>query len=238
MAEKARYATAHWLRFAEITLPEQLQLSGKPIGAISWKIGSTGPVGPDGYRLPGNVWCAVGLFQEHAAAQAALENSSEFMPFVSSVEESWHVLLLPIRHSGVCNHLDREQPGEIFDVCGSDPGGTLFVITTAGYLFGPALDMQRVINFRRNVDKVHEDFAHMDGCLASQPFTPHTRGDDGCTLSAWRTDEAMLNAAYRAGVHRTHMDGHKASSAFDRSSFTRLRVLDAHGRWNGADPLA
>jgi hypothetical protein len=32
------------------------------------------------------------------------------MAFVSSTTESWHQLLLPIRHRGECNHIHRESP--------------------------------------------------------------------------------------------------------------------------------
>jgi hypothetical protein len=82
LPEKARYATAHWLQFQDVTNPDQLDLSRKPEGAVSWKIGPSGPVGPDGYRLPGNIWCAVGLFAESAPARAALYETERYMPFV------------------------------------------------------------------------------------------------------------------------------------------------------------
>ncbi len=58
MPEKAQYATAHRIRFREIRTPEMLQLTGTPARALSWKIGPSGGVGPDGYRLPADLWCA------------------------------------------------------------------------------------------------------------------------------------------------------------------------------------
>ena len=73
MPEKAQYATAHRIRFREIRTPEMLQLAESPAGALSWKIGPSGEVGPDGYRLPADVWCAVGLYREFDAAKTALE---------------------------------------------------------------------------------------------------------------------------------------------------------------------
>jgi hypothetical protein len=54
-------------------------------------------------------------------------------------------------------------------------------------------------------------------------------------VSVWRSDEDMLRASYRTGVHRTYIDGHKTSSDFDRSSFARFRILDSSGKWNGKD---
>lgn len=112
------------------------------------------------------------------------------------------------------------------------------VITTAGYNFGPELKIERVINFRRSVDRVNDWMGNVEGCLASQPFTPYTKGDDGCTLSVWRDDACMLNAMYREGTHRAQIDRHKSTSIFDRSSFTRFRILEMCGQWNGKDPIA
>ncbi len=238
MAEIARFATTHWLRFPEVMTPDQLLLSGTPEDAISWKIGPCGPVGPDGFRLPSNVWCAVGLFTERTAATVAMERRDSYMPFLSDTTESWHQVLLPIRHHGECNHLNRECPGEVFEVSSADPGGPLMVITTAGYNFGPELKIERVINFRRSVDRVNDWMGNVEGCLASQPFTPYTKGDDGCTLSVWRDDACMLNAMYREGTHRAQIDRHKSTSIFDRSSFTRFRILEMCGQWNGKDPIA
>jgi hypothetical protein len=238
LLEKARFATAHWLRFPEITTADQLPLSEEPRNALSWKIGPCGPVGPNGYRLPSNVWCAVGLFRELPAATLAMDHKQAFMPFLEKTTESWHQLLLPVRHHGECNHLDRESPGEIFEASSSDPGGAIMAITTAGYRFGPDLKMERVMDFRRHVDLVNEWIKQCDGCLASQPFTPHTVGDDGFTLSVWRDDASMLSASYRPGAHRTQLDRHKATEIFDRSSFTRCRVLEASGQWEGKNPLA
>ena len=238
MAEMARFATTHWLRFPEVMTPDQLVLSGSPEGSVSWKIGPCGPVGPDGFRLPSNVWCAVGLFTERAAAAAAMERRDTFMPFLSGTTESWHQLLFPFRHHGECNHLHRDCPGAIFEAISPDPGGPLMVLTTAGYQFGPELKMERVIDFRRKVDLVNDWFRTLEGCVAAQPFTPHTKGDDGYTLSVWRDEASMLDATYRSGVHRTQMDQHKLTSLFDRSSFTRCRILESWGQWNGEDPIA
>ncbi len=235
MIEKARYATAHWLRFTDIMPPDQLDLSRRPEGSVSWKIGTTGPVGPSGYRLPGNIWCAVGLFPDLATARAAFDAIERTLPFVADTVESWHQLLLPVKHHGECNHLDRACPGEIFAVSSTDPGGPAMVITTAGYRPGPKVE--RLIEFRRGVDEVDNWLQQVDGCLASRPFTPYPIGDDGVTFSVWRDDASMLNAAYRAGMHRDKIDWHKSVSAFDRSSFTRFRIVDTHGQWGGKNPL-
>jgi hypothetical protein len=223
--QRARFATAHWLRYPDVMTPEQLALGASPDGALSYKIGPDGPVGPNGYRLPSNVWCAVALFGTREAATAALASCARYLPALSAAEESWHALLLPITHRGICNHLERDRPGWMFETAAEDPGGPLFVMTTAGYVMGPELRIERVIDFRRNVDKVHEWIQEADGRVASQVFTPHTVGDDGVTMSLWRNDAAMNERMYRPGLHRSLVERHMRERMADRTSFTRFRVL-------------
>ena len=67
----ARFATVHWIRFPSVMTPDKLSLPEPPRDCVSFKIGPAGPVGADGYRLPSNVWCAVALFDDLAAAEAA-----------------------------------------------------------------------------------------------------------------------------------------------------------------------
>ncbi len=65
-----------------------------------------------------------------------MEEKKTFLPLVPDVTEAWHQLLLPVRHHGESNHIDRAAPGELFEVSATDPGGAAMVITTAGYRFG------------------------------------------------------------------------------------------------------
>ena len=158
------------------------------------------------------------------------------MPCLEDEVESWHSLLMPIMHRGECNHRDRNRPDTLFEVGHADPGGICMVVTTAGFNFGPDLNIERVIDFRRHVDSTNAWIEKADGCLASQVFTPHTVGDDGVTMSLWRDDASMLAAAYRPGDHRCQIDRHKAEAVMDRSSFTRCRILESHGQWHGRNP--
>jgi hypothetical protein len=128
-------------------------------------------------------------------------------------------------------------PGELFDVSEEGSGGPLAVVTTAGYQLGFEANMGRVVAFRHKVDEVGAWMKDLEGCSFSRAFTPHAVGYDGFTVSVWRSDEDMLRASYRVGLHRNYMDGHKTSSDFDRSSFTRFRILESSGKWNGKDPL-
>jgi hypothetical protein len=204
---------------------------------MSWKIGPGGQVGPDGRRLPSDTRSAVGLFAGLAEAELAFRNKEAFMPFLAGAEESWHFLLRPFRHHGECNHIQRETPGELFEVSKEGCGGPLVVFTTAGYKLGFEANMDRVVAFRHKVDHVGAWMKELEGCLLSRGFTPHTVGYDGFTVSVWRSDEDMLCASYRAGTHRNYIDGHKASSDFDRSSFTRFAFASLTPAGNGTGEI-
>ena len=47
----------------------------------------------------------------------------------------------------------------------------------------------------------------------------------------------MLEAACRPGRHRTQMDHQRDVGHFDRSSFTRTRIIASKGAWDGGDPV-
>jgi len=235
-ADRARFATLHWVRFAEVMTPDRLALSQRPSACLSWKVGPDGPVGPNGYRLPSNVWCGVALFADRAAANAAFDARRAHLPYLDAASESWHALLVPVEHRGECNHLDRTDPGKLFETGAQDPGGPLLVLTTAGFNAGAA--PARLVDFRIHVDMVRDWLASIDGNVARQVFTPHTVGDDGATFSIWRDDAAMISAMYKPGTHRTQMDRYKSEKTADRTSFTRFRALRTTGCWNGVDPIA
>jgi len=57
------------------------------------------------------------------------------------------------------------------------------------------------------------------------------------TVSLWRSDEAMMAAAYRPGHHRSQVDYQREFGMIDYSSFTRTRILATKGTWDGSDPV-
>lgn len=234
---RARYAAVHWIRFPYVMTAERLPPGDPGAGCISWKIGWDGPVGPEGMRLPGEIVCGVALYADAASARAAFEAPGGFLPSLSEAVESWHALLLPVTHRGECNHLDPDRPGLMFEPAERDPGGALFVMTTAGFDLGPAFDAARAIDFRKNVDHVRDWMRSAAGCVAAQVMTPRTRGDDGVTMSVWRDDSTMASVMYGPGAHRTQLDRYRREKTADRTSFTRLRALATSGTWRGVDPF-
>jgi hypothetical protein len=76
-------ATVHWIRFNAITTPDMLDLSARPPGSISWKVGPDGLTAPDGNRLPSDVWCGVGIYRVRKDAEMAADTPTAFMPFLT-----------------------------------------------------------------------------------------------------------------------------------------------------------
>ncbi len=172
-----------------------------------------------------------------AAADEALNEPAECLPFLPDTEESWHAVLMPIAHRGACNFLDPDRPGTMFQAESDDPGGPLVVITTAGFDLGPQFDVERAKDFRLNVDRVRALLGHTDGLIAVHVFKPLERATDGATMTVWRDEAAAAKFAYRPGFHRSQIDRYKAEHTADRTSFTRLRALRTAGRWEGRDPI-
>lgn len=238
MVELCRWVTLHFLRFAGIETPETLDLSRSPEGAASWKLGPDGAIGPDGMRLPSEIWCGVGLYREREDAARAFETPGDFIVDLPRTSEAWHALLMPVAHCGEANHLDPAHPSLFLEPSADDPGGPLVVLTTAGFVLGPNFDPARVIDFRINVDKARAFIATSPGNLARQTFTPPIQGIDGYTATVWRDDRAMMAAAYGHGEHRRQLERYKAEHTADRTSFTRLRALATAGQWEGRCPVA
>jgi hypothetical protein len=184
-----------------------------------------------------DIWCGVAFFEHLAQAKAAFESDEFDISVRTDPCERWQGLLLPVAHQGECNHLDVAAPGAMFEVAAEDPGGPLLVMTTAGFNLRSRSDFQRLVDFRRRVERMREVVAAADGSLAHQVFSPSIPGQDGVTMSIWRDDTSMLRFAYRQGQHRAEVDRQNSRRTVDRSSFTRFRVLRSSGQWNGVDPV-
>lgn len=236
MTQLCRWAVVHWMRFQEARTAADLQLSGPAPGALSWKIGPDWSASESGLRSGSRIWCGLALFTDLQHAEAAFEQSDTYLPDLAGAAEVWSALLAPFAHKGECNHLSRAEPGALFAVEPCDRSGPLFVITTAGFHLRSRRDFQRVIDFRREVDRMRSVIDSSDGSLAHQVFAPVLAEDDGVTMSLWRDDQAMFAFAYRPGAHRTQVDRQKAEQTVDRSSFTRFQLLRTRGTWGGADP--
>lgn len=236
MPQLCRWALAHWVRYDGKRAAEHLDLSRRPAGCAAWTIGPDVPASTAAARSGSQVWCAVAAFRDEEAAQAAFQQPERYLPDLSQASEAWHALLIPFAHKGECNHLDLAAPGLLFEPQ-PDPGGPLFVTTTAGFELRSRSDFQRLIDFRRGVEAMRETVAAADGSLAHQVFVAQD-SYDGVTMSLWSDEKSMFSFAYKPGPHRVQVDRQNSEQTVDRSSFTRFRVVASAGHWGGVDPLS
>jgi len=164
-----------------------------------------------------------------------MSSPEAIFPFLADTEESWHALLLPFAHHGEVNWRGTIEIGSALRI-GPDPSGPLVVLTTAGYnSMGPE-EMPRIMAFIERVALVKEFLVRAEGNLRTAIFAP-TDERDGITFTLWNDDAAMLAAAYGSGEHHKQLTHHRVEPQFDRSSFTRARVVRSYGTWDGEDPV-
>lgn len=232
----------HWITLHRIKFP-------KPVAALERAFET--PEGPECWRFaPGHnlgdnnlptwtadTWCGMGIFDTKEAAQAMFDDPATAFPACSEAVEQWHALALPVQHRGEVNWRGNVESNCAIKSAPEDPEGPLIVITSAGFDDpGNPRELPRISRFVVKVSEAIEFLGAQPGNLRRAVFNGGFDGKEGFTLSLWESDDAMLKAAYQSGHHRTLMDETRDGSVFDRSSFTRLRILDSKGSWFG-NPL-
>lgn len=232
-----------WIVFHRIRLRAPINGTNRPFPgpkhAEAWRFYPSSPQGPDGLRTyVSDEWGGFGIYASRQAAEAVFDNPQDHLPFLDDAVEAYHALVVPYSHRGKVNWRGTVLENATFATAPSDPGGPLMVLTSAGYdKLGPE-DMPRVINFIREVDRVKDFYATLPDNLRRAVYTGFgVDGHDGMTVTLWRSDAAMMAAAYKAGQHRTQLDYQRDVGHFDHSSFSRARVLASKGTWDGSDPV-
>ena len=177
-----------------------------------------------------HVWALLELHRTEEDAWAAYRPADGASPLFDGATERWSAVLQPFSHRGETNW----SPDPLFA-----PGnrrsheGPFVVITTAG--FDPELDpdLTRTREFIRGTAAVRSSFAATPGLRCEHAFAFGVSGIDGFTLTMWDDDSALRPPVYETGEHRTRMEDYLRNGTADRSSFTRLRVLESSGAWNG-----
>ncbi len=229
-----QWITLHRIRFPSpiSALQRNFEIPSKP---ECWRFCPSQHIGEDG--LPtwiSDTWCGLGIFNSRSDADAMIATPEEQLPFLSEAVEQWHSLAMPITHRGEVNWRGEIEENSAVRVAPEDPTGRLAVLTTAGFL---QRNPERIARFVQGVEDVTTFFGQTDGNVRRDVFNGGFDQREGFTVSLWRNDQAMTKAAYWEGVHRTLMDKSRDGSTFDRSSFTRLRIISGRGSWDG-DPLA
>ena len=163
--------------------------------------------------------------------------AQQYLPFLSETVEQWHALLLPFAHRGALNWRGTVQDGFAIRTTSEKPAGPLVVITTAGFNSVSLDQLPRFARFTRGIRDVMNFYSQVAGNLRRDVFVGEFDRRDGFTVSLWQNDNVMIMGAYHEGTHRTLMDQSRDGSFFDRSSFTRTRLVSSTGSWNG-NPLS
>jgi hypothetical protein len=230
-----RYLSIHLARVDELTT-----LTGDPAqppagDPSSWLVGADeGLHGSEFASQRSTVFAAVGTHHtEESARTCAAGAVAEF----ADAAETWSAALRPTRSHGSCNWVD----GGHFDAGGERPTGPIAVMTSVGWDVGPQFQLERAVDFGEAVARVRTAMwsEAVDGMTSHQAFVfPGMLAHDGITFTTWRDEAAAVAFAYRPGAHKTEMDRFRLDETADRTSFTRLRSIETHGTWYGADPLA
>jgi len=186
----------------------------------------------------GRTWLGLGFHETEDAARGVVSAGPAGVPFLDGAAEVWAGACEPFSTRGTCNWLDRGAPGPVFAPAdGGRHRGPFVVITTVGWIIDEHVDMRRVDDFSTGVDRVRAGIDGTDGLHSSQVFVFADPTVDALTVTFWRDDAAMRAFAYRPGEHKDQLDRFRELETADRTSFTRLRVLDSWGTWHGSDPL-
>ena len=231
------WLTIHRVRF---TNPRDAREDGSPSGpraAAAWRFGPDAALGEDGLRSGvSDIWGGIGFYKDRATAEAVFTDPAEHLDFLGDTTENWHALAGIISHRGRKDWSTATEPSPDLHPLDTDPGGTLAVVTSAGYEPGDGTLDPRVKPFLKKVNSVVDHYRTLDGNLAACLFNA-TNWKFGLTFSIWDNERAMMTAAYREGTHAAYLKEHQASPMFDFSSFTRLRILRTAGTWDGKNPV-
>lgn len=188
----------------------------------------------DARRATAFWWCGFGVHRDEASARATLAAGGLERRAISwEAIASSRVLLQPFSQRGAINWLDRDDPGPVFAGAGEAPpaGESIVVITTVGHNFGRGFKLSRALEFGRAVDRVYDamSLSVPPGLRFRRVFTFPDYRIDPITVTWWDDDASMRAFAYRPGAHKTELDRLPTLDLADRTSFTRLRVVEAAG---------
>lgn len=231
-----------WLTVHLACFPNRLSITDTsfrgPPEAKAWRCGPDSPIGKDGFRTEkSNIWCALGFYGDQENALQGLNNAAGQLDFSKQAVESWHGLLAVVAHRGEVNYATKNEPHPNLKPLKTDPKGVMAVLTSAGYQAFSEADFARARDFLSKIEDVRAYYKSLGANVLRQIFNP-IGTPDGASFTVWRNDPDMLAAAYKDGTHRSMVDRHKSKPMFDRSSFTRFRLLESRGSWDGVDPLA
>ena len=238
MAE-CSFATLQIVRFAELASVGDIDTTCPGGSPAFWAVGFDGrDAKTDARKATAFWWCGFGVHSDEASARAALVAGALERGTDRTVLTSWTALLQPFSQRGAMNWLDRDNPGPVFAAAADDAAGgappvdePIVVITTVGHNFGRGFKLSRALEFGRAVDRVYDAMSSSTpaGLRFRRVFTFPDYRIDPITVTWWDDAASMRAFAYRPGAHKTELDRVPTADLADRTSFTRLRVVEAIG---------
>ena len=235
----------HWVIFVRARFPQVIAAADRkfpvPGGPEIWRFCPSQVLGHEDMPLfASDAWGGMAVYDNRDAAEAFYEAPERRAPYLSEAAEIWLALAVCFAHHGTVRWRSpqTDETDTALRITRDAPAGRLAVVTSAGFNSRDPSQLPRMKRFARGVTDVMDYYAGFPGNLRRDVFNGGlVDGMDGITLSLWQDDKAMIGGAYKAGIHRSRMDDHEADSLFDRSSFSRFRILQSRGSWDG-DPFA
>ncbi len=225
----ARYLIFHAARFAREHRPAAFEVTGCDDAVtqltgvdVDWR--EVGPVP----RLTRRV--AISTWPDAEQARRAGANVSAAISRLPGVEEVCTLLLRAYRHKGELNwcHPDASVPA--FDTTGHSPEPGPMVTLTS---FGRPKSADAFKRFATMMFGITEDVSKARGLSANLQVFPDGGELDGCTFSLWASERAALDWAYKGHQHLAALREQHSTPMAQRTSFTRLSVMEASGSWGG-----
>ena len=232
-----------WIVFHRVRFSKPIDGTNNPFPgpklAKSWRFYPASPLNSDGMRTNiSEEWGGFGIYSSRRDAEEVFDSPEDHLSFLGDTVEAYHALIVPYSHRGKVNWRGTVKEDSSFITAPADPGGVLVVFTSAGYDNPGPDDLPRIANFLREVDNVQAYYETLPDNIRKAVFSgAGVDAHDGITVSIWRSDAAMMQAAYKPGYHRDQMSYQNEKGHFDRSSFTRARIVSSKGGWDGGDPV-
>ena len=230
------WITVHRAKFAQ-PIDAMEQNFRVPPRASCARVGIDTHLGEDGMPvLNSDVWGAWTICQNRQVAEQIIDDPDVQFPLLRAAIETWHCLLVPYTHRGDVNWRGVIESGSALRLASGPASGAIAVITTAGYDSDTSIEPPRIQEFIQNVSRTRDYFSSCKGNRGAALFAS-CDDREGMTFTLWDSEAYMVSAAYGAGMHSKQLEHHRTRPFFDRSSFTRARVISTSGKWDGHCPL-